>query len=42
MKIEKEKETSDTILYEDDLGARESAATLRELEEKTGKMIRKL
>ena len=31
----REKDTSDTIRYADDLGARESAATLKELEEKT-------
>ena len=33
----KKKDTADTLLYADDLGARESAATLEELEEKTGK-----
>ena len=31
-----------TVYHADDLGARESDATLRELEEKTEKMIRKL
>ena len=38
----KKKDTSDTLLYADDLGARESAETLGELEEKTEIMIRKL
>ena len=38
----KKKCTSDTILYADDLGARESASTMIELEEKTGIAIVKL
>jgi hypothetical protein len=36
------KDTSDTILYADDLGARESAETMMELEEKTEAVIVKL
>lgn len=35
-------DTSDSLLYVNDLGARESAATLRELEIKTERMIKKL
>ena len=38
----KNKESSNALLYADDLGARESAPTMKELEEKTKKMLGRL
>ena len=38
----KKRESSKALLYSDDLGARESASTMKEMEEKTKKILGRL